>query len=115
MPTLTLNDLNQFCGTENWYRHLTGILYTDGVKFLAEEAGAFWLIDEIGHHQKEFGHVPFQLWNLRLSQEHEAFLTMREDSDAPALVCKKIHYTTFPLKEIDLYFINNVLHLPTEY
>ena len=35
-------DLAQFYGTDNWWRHWTGrITYTDGVKFLAEKAGAY--------------------------------------------------------------------------
>ncbi len=34
-------DLAQFTGTEQWYRHWLGkALYTDGVKFVADQAGA---------------------------------------------------------------------------
>ena len=47
--TLNAQDLSQFTGTENWYRHNlnTDILYTDGAKYVAETAGAYWLLDEI--------------------------------------------------------------------
>ena len=41
------DSLRQFTGSENVYRHLTGLRYTDGVKFLARNAGAFWLIDVV--------------------------------------------------------------------
>ena len=46
--TISESDLSQFIGTENYYRHWTGHgVYTDGVKYLAEKAGAYWLIDAI--------------------------------------------------------------------
>ncbi len=42
------DELEQFYGTEKWYRHFTGLVYTDGIKYLAENAGAYWLIDLVG-------------------------------------------------------------------
>ena len=44
---LTKNELRQFTGTEHWYRDISGYLYTDGVLYVAQEGGAFWLIDKI--------------------------------------------------------------------
>lgn len=39
-------------GSENYYCHKPSlILYTDGVKELAEQCGAYWLIDLIISHQ----------------------------------------------------------------
>ena len=37
------SDLREFTGTENWYRTLLfgDYLYTDGVKYVAEEGGAY--------------------------------------------------------------------------
>ncbi|MFM6209871.1 DUF6876 family protein, partial [Planktothrix sp.] len=35
MNNITLSDLSQFTGTETWYRHFTGLLYTDGIQYLA--------------------------------------------------------------------------------
>jgi prepilin-type processing-associated H-X9-DG protein len=41
--------LRQFTGTENWYRHGNNrsILFADGAKYVADEAGACWLLDSI--------------------------------------------------------------------
>lgn len=41
--TLTANDLHQFSGSENWYRHSLNrkVLYTDGAQYLAEQGGGF--------------------------------------------------------------------------
>ena len=44
--------LTSFYGTENYYQHrLSGLVYTDGVKFVAEHCEAYWLIDAIGSFQ----------------------------------------------------------------
>nr|WP_199290060.1 DUF6876 family protein [Phormidium sp. FACHB-77] len=44
---LTESDLYQFTRTSQWYPHPLGLLYTDGVFYLAERGGAFWLLDAI--------------------------------------------------------------------
>ena len=46
---LTRSDLNQFTGSETWYRHgiNRNVLFTDGAKYVADHAGAYWLLDEI--------------------------------------------------------------------
>ena len=51
MKLITESELNQFIGTEHIYKHLTGFVFTDGVKFVGD-AGAYWLIDEIMFHMK---------------------------------------------------------------
>ena len=41
--------LNQFTGSEHWFRHglLLSITFTDGAKYIADQARAYWLLDEI--------------------------------------------------------------------
>lgn len=113
--TLTSNELNQFSGTENWYKHWLGILYTDGVKYLAEKANAYWLIDVVASYQKTLKDVPFQLWTLTVKEDRSAIIQMREDGDVPPRVEQFIEYSDFPLESIKLYFIDGVLLLPSEY
>src|SRR3990167_6373010 len=105
------SDLDQFTGTEQYYKHWLGINYTDGVKYLAERAGAYWLIDLIASsHRKE----PFQV--SRLEKTDKGWLaTMKEDSDQPVLVRQEIEYSDFPLNEIELWLIDGVLLLKSEY
>ncbi len=45
-PAIALESF-QFTGSENWYKHWLGIVYTDGVKWLHETLQCYWLIDEI--------------------------------------------------------------------
>jgi hypothetical protein len=50
-------DLSQFTGTENYYRHPFGkALFTDGVKYFAETAGAYWFIDIFPSRARRFPH-----------------------------------------------------------
>ena len=45
----TESDLSQFTGTEYWYRHgiNRNVVFTDGAKYVADQGGAYWLLDEI--------------------------------------------------------------------
>jgi hypothetical protein len=117
--TLTKADLMQFTGSEHWYRHamMRDVLYTDGVKYVAETAGAYWLIDEIAFAQrfdKLLAAEEFQLWKLNVNPDRTATLTC-EDGNRGVVFTKAIEYTDFPLAEIALYFINNTILLPSEY
>ena len=108
-------DLNQFTGSEFIYKHWSGRLqYTDGIRYLAGEAKAYWLIDAIASYQD--GKLPddFQLWEL-IVQNDKAVLTCRADSNLPALVTQNIEFTDFPLQSIKLYVESGVLLLPSEH
>jgi hypothetical protein len=62
------NGIAHFTGTDQWYRHSPSrMLYTDGVRYVAERAGAYWLIDAIASHQLSPGvrREPFQVWTLK--------------------------------------------------
>ncbi len=105
-------DLNQFTGTENYYRHWMGCVFTDGVQYLAEQAGAYWLIDAVFSYRRR---EPFQVWTLKKNDDNSAVLTMQEDSGEPAKVRQTIPFTDFPLERIKLYLIDGVLLLTSEY
>lgn len=108
-------DLSGFHGTENWYKNTFGLLYTDGIAYLAEEAGAYWLIDLVDSYQPKFKDVPFQLWKIELVGDNSAIVTMRKDTDEPSLIMQKVEYTDFPLSELEFYCIDNVMLLKSEY
>lgn len=111
--TLTQADLDQFIGTENHYPHsMRQLVYTDGVKYMADAGGAFWLIDAIASYRRK---EPFQIWELKVKPDKSCVLTMREDTGQPTKVRQEIPYTDFPLENIKLYLIDYVLLLPSEY
>lgn len=112
---LTINELRQFSGTEHWYKHLSGYLYTDGVQYVAQEGSAYWLIDKIlfttraKNILQEFG-----AWKLKVNEDESAILVC-EDGNYNELYQEKIDWTDFQLKRIELWFENGVLILPSEH
>jgi len=111
--------LRQFTETENWYRHCMArnILYTDGTKYVAETAEAYWLLDEIAFSQmiKLVACEEFQLWKLKVSLKDQTGKLVCEDGNGNIVFRKRIPYTDFPLEEISFYFIDNTILLPSEY
>jgi len=112
-----LAGLAMHTGTETWFRHWTGrLVYTDGLKYLAETAGAYWLIDLVASwcpHEK-LGGEEFIAWKLAVRPDHTATATA-EDGNGRALITQNIPLTDFPLDEISLYLTDGVLLLTSEY
>lgn len=114
---ITQAELEAFTGTEHWYRHpfVCDLLYTDGIKTLAERAGAYWLIDEIALAQPAgLAEADFQSWTLSVAEDASAVLRCTDGNDAP-LYRKEIPFTDFPLKRVQLFFSNHTLLLPSEW
>jgi hypothetical protein len=117
--TLHKNDLAQFTGSEQWYRHplVRKVVYTDGARHVAEAGGAYWLIDEIAFGQS----VPavaaeaFQVWKLTVDLGASSAVLTCDDGNDRVVFSKQIEFTDFPLPEIRFYFINNTILLPSEY
>lgn len=115
---LTEQSLEQFTGTEKYYNYLCGLKLTDGVHYLATEGKCFWLLDIIASYQPKHHQVPFQLWELEVTEDkgkRSAIVYMREDSDKKPLVRQVIPYTDFPLENVKIYVIDKVVLLPSEY
>ncbi|HOO52365.1 MAG TPA: hypothetical protein PLK94_13870 [Alphaproteobacteria bacterium] len=111
-------ELRLFTGTEHYFYHpmFPKFHYTEGVRFLAQEAQAYWLIEKIlslqtlpclKSHDRQF-------WKLSVDDKRAARLVC-EDGDSVELYSEDIHYTDFPLPEIGLFFMGQVLLLPSEY
>jgi hypothetical protein len=119
--TKTLNkaDLAQFTGSENWYRHGINrkVLFTDGAKYVADHAGAYWLLDEIAiiqPHNKRVAAESFQVWKLTVNADQTAVLIC-DDGNGNVVYTKQIEYTDFPPDGITLWFANHTILLPSEY
>lgn len=116
--TLTYADLQHFTGTENWYRYplSPSLSYTDGVRHVARQGGAYWLIDAILSYQLEskVNREPFQVWTLRVLEDQKACLTMTDGNDT-LIMRHDLEFTDFPLPEIQMYLTDKVLMLPSEY
>jgi len=116
---LTEADLRHFTGSESWYRHgiARDVLFTDGAKFVADQGGAYWLLDEIALGQRGYKAVAaeeFQVWTLTVKDDHTAALTCG-DGNGKTVFEKRIEYTDFPAERITLWFENNTIYLPSEH
>jgi hypothetical protein len=120
MPTNNnlINELSQFTGTEQYYYNplFPPFRYTDGIKYLAEKTGAYWLIDFIFSYCE----VPaldgeaFQVWKLIVDANDSALIKV-EDGNNNILKEFKIPFTDFPLPRFELWLVDSVLILPSEY
>ena len=116
--------LTYYTGTEHWYRYspllFPSMLLTDGTKYVADSAGAYWLMDAIASHIMHNPAVCGELFivcTLEVSS-HKAMLTL-DDGDGNILAKQAIDSTDFPAPGIMLYAINDgkywTLLLPSEY
>jgi hypothetical protein len=113
------SDLRQFTGSENWYRDgiNRAVLFTDGAKYVADQAGVYWLLDEIAiiqPHNASIAAEAFQVWKLAVNADETGVLTC-EDGNGRVIFSKPLDYTDFPPDGITLWFTNNTILLPSEY
>lgn len=117
--TITKAALNQFTGSEHWFRHslIRNVLYTDGVQYVAEAAGAYWLVDEIAFAQSvpAIAAEEFQHWKLAVDTARSNAVLTCDDGDGRIVFRKEIAFTDFPLDEIRFFYTDNTILLPTEY
>ncbi|WP_028164103.1 DUF6876 family protein [Bradyrhizobium elkanii] len=106
MTSITHADLAQFTGSEQWFRHslMRNITYTEGVQYLAEKAGAYWLVDKVATLQLEpvVRTEEFQVWKLKVADNRATLVC--EDGNDNVVYREEIAFTDFPLDHIDLWF-----------
>jgi hypothetical protein len=115
--TLDEANLAQFTGGEQWFKHRLGPVYTEGVKHVADTAGAYWLIDSIVINQTrpKIKGEEFQSWKLRVDLEKHTGVLTCDDGDGHIVYTEHIEYTDFVLPEITIWYTDRTLLLPSEY
>jgi hypothetical protein len=122
-PT-TLDELHrhlaQFSGTERYHRTHPGLLATDGAKYLADQAGAYWLLDIVWSVLTKINDE-FAVLELSLEEGTRSALVVIHDGREPEITYhqQEIAWTDFPLPKVKLYIQENgrerVVMLPSEY
>jgi hypothetical protein len=122
---LTQQDLKQFTGTDHWYKlpFFDGVIYTDGVKYLAENAKCYWLLQHIIIYLKLVKLKKYsEFYTVELDViDYTATITFTDGNNT--LIQKNIiEYTDFPIKGITKFFLqladeegNYCLMLTSEY
>lgn len=131
-----LPDLDAFTGTMAYHRHriipidaAPSLLLTDGAKYVADKAGAYWLMDTVllrgGDWLAPEAGDSFAAVKLVVNEDGGATLTA-DDGNDNELYREAISFTDFPLPGITFYlqshgFEDNgrwpvgILMLPSEY
>lgn len=115
-------DLSQFAGgSGSMYRHSLNpeVIYTVGVKYVGDRAGAYWLIDKIALLQAlpEIKKEPFQVWALTV-KDSKGLITVNDGgkgTDPVTVYQEVVDYTDFPEPGVTIWFTNNTILLPNEY
>ena len=111
-------ELAQFTGTTHYYRINGKTLLTDGAHYLAEQAGAYWLMILFSSYLLE---LDCKEWFtvLKLDAAGATAKVSIEDGNDNVLASQEIEYTDFPFPSITLYGCWDaehwVLMLPSEY
>ena len=123
-------ELQSFIGDFVRYQHPLNrsVIYSPGVRHLAENASAYWLIDAIASwigsttfvaatsQDERIGQMHF--WTLDVEPSGAAVLYAKADSPCDAFIEQPIEWSDFPLPTIDIWagFDGShwTLYLPSE-
>jgi hypothetical protein len=101
-----------FNGTDNYWKHPFGLIYTDSVKDFAEEKHAYWTIDVVASYLPNLKGYDFLVLYFDVDDSRCSFYA-REDTDEPDVVRQEIEYTDLSVS-IKLYLIDGVLMFPSD-
>jgi len=125
---IDLSGLGHFTGSLKWTRHWMSpnVIYSEGMAYVAEEAGAHWLLDAIASHlthnhdliarrRADPGFDAMHFWYLTVNEDNTAVLECKPDKSLPVVVKQCIEYTDFPLLgEFVVYAGTDGLGTPTK-
>jgi hypothetical protein len=107
-----------FTGTDRYYRLSRLCVITDSVKYMADTAGAYWLVDAAASYLLELGTDDWFVLVRLVACDGAAVLTL-EDGNGGVRAQQMIPYTDFPIAQQLIYAVwdgtNWVLMLPSEY
>ncbi|MCA9215714.1 MAG: hypothetical protein KDB27_21765 [Planctomycetales bacterium] len=128
--TLTQADLDQFYGDIKRYQHLLNskVIYTPGIRYLADQGQAYWLIDAIATYlgsarmrqaiKQDSRIASMQFWRLEVVNS-QGVLTAEADAGVTPFVQQAIGHTDFPLERVDIWAAYDglywTLYLPSEH
>jgi len=93
-----------FYGTEAYHRMYPNLVLTDGAKYLAEEAGCFWLYDIVWSvlNKPNIRNQDFLAVKVHKPEKSQAVVRI-EDGNETLLYKQNIPYTDFPLDDYTFY------------
>ena len=118
-----LEQLQGFCGSTTCFKiPLVKARYTEGVKYLAEQAQCHWLITDTAvvckslKNKSTFIVILFKRNSTSVQERtHKEAKITYADGNGTILLEEEYEYTDFPLDELRLFFVDDMLMLPNEY
>ncbi len=112
-------ELASFIGTTQYYRITNRFIVTEGVKYLADQASCYWLLDLYASHLVSIDHQAERFTVLKMVRQGRGAYISIEDGNDRQLASQVVEYTDFPLPTIQLYACWDgqywVAMLPSEY
>lgn len=112
-------NLAQFTGTTRYYRINPHVVLTDGAKYLADNAGCYWLMDLTASYVTQPGFDSEDFVAIKMAVTDRSTVVTLDDGNGNVLASQQIEYTDFPLEQIRLYACRSdgywVVMLPSEY
>ena len=106
------SELSGYYGSETTYRHPLGLIYTEGIKAVAELVGAYWLLDVVGSYRPALKGEDFIIWRVE-SKDGTGRVSARTDTNEPDLISQTLEYTDFPEGVFEFYGISSGNATPT--
>ena len=118
-----IEQLQGFCGSTTCFKiPLVKARYTEGVKYLAEQAQCHWLITDTAvvckslKNKSTFIVILFKRNSTSVQERtHKEAKIAYADGNGTILLEQEYEYTDFPLDELRLFFVDDMLMLPNEY
>ena len=103
----------QYFGTNTWWKHPYGFLYTDSVKDFCEKHKAYWTMDVVGSYMQNLEDFSFLVICFDVHDSKCQFYA-KEDTNKPNIVEQFIEYTDLDVS-IRLYLQDKVLMFPSDH
>ena len=112
-------DLSVFTKNKIRFQHPTfdDLKLTAGVRYICEKADAWWLLDHIGRIQEvdlACINLDFQKWKVRVNLSNCMEIALH-DVDGRRVTSRMLIVEDFPFRELEIWFTDKTLLLPSEY
>ncbi len=101
----------QFNGTEEYHQYGKSFLFTDSIKYFANNKEAFWLLDLILSYYKIYKDLDFVVFTLDVKDGKAEFKIL---DDVKEIATQSIEYTDLDVS-VKLFMDSNVLMFPSDY
>lgn len=123
------NSLPGYFGGETQYKNpVTKLLYTEGIKQIAQNSNSYWFLDIIASYQLTLGKENFQVWKLEreysyteedgtkiINQRKNCFNVTCDDGNGNILQEQHIPFSDFEFDVYTVWCIDGMVILPVEY